>query len=79
MTYTPTKEDTLYLAVNIDVFSRKIVGWSMFSRMQEKLVRVYFLQVCGKEHHQPGLIVHPDQGNQYTSSRYQSTLRQVGV
>ena len=79
MTYTPTKEGTLYLAVNIDVFSRKIVGWSMSSRMQEKLVRVYFLQVCGKEHPQPGLIVHTDQGDQYISSRYQSTLRQVGV
>src|SRR5574342_695900 len=75
MTYIPTKEGTLYLAVNIDVFSRKIVGWSMSSRMQDKLVRDCFLQACGKEHPQPGLIVHTDQGSQYTSSRYQSTLR----
>src|SRR5574337_953404 len=79
MTYIPTKEGTLYLAVNIDVFSRKIVGWSMSSRMQDKLVRDCFLQACGKEHPQPGLIVHTDQGSQYTSSRYQSTLRQVGA
>ena len=61
MTYIPTKEGTLYLAVNIDVFSRKIVGWSMSSRMQDKLVRDCFLQACGKEHPQPGLIVHTDQ------------------
>ncbi|MBU6001585.1 DDE-type integrase/transposase/recombinase, partial [Lactococcus lactis] len=60
MTYIPTKEGTLYLAVNIDVFSRKIVGWSMSSRMQDKLVRDCFLQACGKEHPQPGLIVHTD-------------------
>ena len=51
----------------------------MSSRMQDKLVRDCFLQACGKEHPQPGLIVHTDQGSQYTSSRYQSTLRQVGA
>ncbi len=79
MTYIPTKEGTLYLAVNIDVFSRKIVGWSMSSSVQDKLVRDCFLQACGKEHDQPGLIVHTDQGRQYTSSRYQSPLRQVGA
>ncbi len=79
MTYIPTKEGTLYLAVNIDVFSRKIVGWSMSSSVQDKLVRDCFLQACGKEHDHPGLIVHTDQGRQYTSSRYQSPLRQVGA
>lgn len=61
MTYIPTKEGTLYLAVNIDVFSRKIVGWSMSSRMQDKLVIDCFLQASGKEQPQSGLIVHTDQ------------------
>ena len=79
MTYIPTKGGTLYLAVNIDVFSRKNVGWSMSSRMQDKLVRDCFLQACGKEHPQPGLVVHNDQGSQYTSYRSQSTIRQVGA
>jgi Integrase core domain. len=72
MTCIPTKEGTLYLAVNIDVFSRKIAGWSMSSRMQDKFVIDCFLQTCGKEYPQPGLIVYTDQGSQYTSSRYQS-------
>ena len=79
MTYVPTKEWTLYLAINIDVFSRKIVGWSMFSRMKDKLVIDCFLQAYGKEHPQPDLIVHTDQGSEYTSSLDQSTLRQVGA
>ncbi|MFK4936591.1 IS3 family transposase [Lactococcus garvieae] len=79
MTYIPTKEGTLYLAVNIDVFSRKIVGWSMSSRMQDKLVIDCLLQASGKEQPQADLIVHTDQGSQYTSSRYQSTLRQIGA
>jgi len=79
MAYIPDKEGTLYLAVNIDVFSRKIVGWSMSSRMQDKLVIDCFLQACGKKYPQPGLIVHTDQERQYTSSRYQSTLCQIGA
>ncbi len=51
----PTKEGTLYLGVNIDVFPRNIVGWSMSSRMQDKLVIDCFLQACGKEQPQPAL------------------------
>lgn len=54
MTYIPTKEGILYLVVNIDVFSREIIGGSMSSRMQDKLVMDCFLQACGKEHPQPG-------------------------
>lgn len=64
ITYIPTKEGTLYLAVNIDVFSRKIVGWLISSRMQDKLVMHCFLQACGKVHPHPGLIAHTDQGSQ---------------
>jgi putative transposase len=79
MTYISTKGGILYLAVNIDIFARKIVGCPMSSRLQDKLVIDCFLQACGKEQPQPGWIVHTDQGSQNTSSRYQSTLRQVGA
>lgn len=51
----------------------------MFSRRRDKLVRDCFLQACRKENPKPGLIVHTDQGSQYTSAHYQSPLRQVGV
>lgn len=47
--------------------------------MQDKLVIDCFLQASGREHPQSGLIVHTDQGSQYTSSRYQSTLRKAGA
>nr|WP_236886766.1 IS3 family transposase [Clostridium beijerinckii] len=64
ITYIPTKEGTLYLAIFIDMFSRKVVGWSMGNRMKDALVIEAFNQAYGKEHPPKGLIVHTDQGSQ---------------
>lgn len=75
ITYIPLKKGTLYLAVFIDVSTRKIVGWAMSSRMKDQLVIDAFLQAYGKEQPQAGLIIHTDQGSQYTSSKFQSELR----
>lgn len=63
ITYIPTLEGTLYLAVFIDMYSRKVVGWSMNKRMREELVIDAFLQGYGKEKPEEGLIVHTDQGS----------------
>ncbi len=79
ITYIPLKKGTLYLAVFIDVYTRKIVGWSMSSRMKDQLVIDAFLQACGKEQPQEGLIIHTDQGSQYTSSNFQTELRRKKV
>ena len=79
ITYIPTKRKTLYLAVFLDVYSRKIVGWSMDIRMKEKLVIDAFNQAYGREHPEPGLIVHSDQGAQYTSAAFRSLLRTRGA
>lgn len=75
ITYIPTKKRTLYLAVFIDIFSRKVVGWAMDTRMKEQLVISAFNQAYGKEHPEPGLVVHTDQGSQFTSGNFQSLLR----
>ncbi|CAK7083327.1 MAG: IS3 family transposase ISSpy1 [Tissierella sp.] len=48
ITYVPTRKGTLYLAVFIDIFSRKVVGWSMGSRMKDTLVIEAFIQAYGK-------------------------------
>lgn len=64
ITYIPLKRGTLYLAVFIDVYTRKIVGWAMSSRMKDQLVIDAFLQAYGKEQPQAGLIIHTDQGSQ---------------
>lgn len=78
ITYVRLKTGFLYLATFIDVFSRKVVGWAMNTRMTEQLVIDAFLQAVGKERPPAGLIVHTDRGSQYTSRRYQITVAEHG-
>lgn len=75
LTYIPTKAGTLYLSVFIDIYSRKIVGWAMGNRMQDQLVTDAFNQAYHRERPKKGLIVHTDQGSQYTGARFQDLLR----
>jgi putative transposase len=79
ITYIPTKKGTLYLAVFVDLFSRKVVGWSMGNRMKDILVIEAFLQAHGKESPEAGLIVHTDQGSQYTGGNFRAVLSRYGV
>jgi putative transposase len=78
ITYIHTKKGNLYLAVFMDVYSRRIVGWSMDKRMKEDLVIQAFLQAYGRERPKEGLIVHTDQGSQYTSSNFRAVLKAHG-
>ena len=75
ITYIPTKKRTLYLAVFIDIFSRKVVGWAMDTKMKEHLVISAFNQAYGKEHPNSGLVVHTDQGSQFTSKNFRMLLK----
>ncbi|NBA05815.1 IS3 family transposase [Streptococcus pyogenes] len=75
LTYIPTQEGILYVSVFIDVYSRKIVGWAMGRRMQDKLVTEAFNQAYNREKPKEGVIVHTDQGSQYTGARFQDLLR----
>lgn len=79
ITYIPTKKKTLYLAVFLDIYSRKIVGWSMDTRMKEKLVLDAFNQAYEREHPKAGLVVHTDQGAQYTGAAFRMLLRSKGA
>lgn len=66
ITYISTKKGTLYLAVFIDIYSRKVVGWSMNNRMKD----CAFIQAYGKDHPKKDLIVHTDQGSQFTGGNF---------
>ncbi|WP_206869370.1 IS3 family transposase [Clostridium zeae] len=79
ITYIPTKKGTLYLSVFVDLFSRKVVGWSMGNRMKDNLVIEAFLQAYGKERPETGLIVHTDQGSQYTGGNFRAILSKHGA
>ena len=78
ITYIPTRHGFLYLAVFIDIFSRKVTGWSMDTKIKDSLVMAAFYQAVGREHPQEGLVVHTDRGSQYTSQRFQSLLLRYG-
>tara|TARA_R110000868_G_scaffold377347_3_gene642631 strand:- start:2533 stop:2880 length:348 start_codon:yes stop_codon:yes gene_type:complete len=65
ITYIYTKQGWLYLAVVIDLFSRKVVGWAMDKNMKAKLVNDALLMAIWKR--KPGLISHTDRGSQYAS------------
>jgi putative transposase len=75
ITYLWTQEGWLYLAVVIDLFSRKVVGWSISSRMQAGLVCDALKMALWQRKPKPGLIVHSDRGAQYASHEYQKLLK----
>jgi len=76
ITYVHTQEGWLYLAVVIDLFSRKVVGWSMSSRMTAELVCDALRMALWQRKPKPGLIVHSDRGSQYASHAYRRLLKQ---
>lgn len=78
ITYIPTKHGFLYLAVFIDIFSRKVVGWSMDTRIKDSLAMSALNQAIGREHPEKGLIIHTDRGAQYTSHRFGVLLQHYG-
>lgn len=79
ITYIWTQEGWLYLAVVIDLFSRKVVGWSMSSRMKTKLVCDALRMAIGQRQPPTGLIVHSDRGSQYASKSYRRLLKSHGL
>lgn len=74
ITYLATAEGWLYLAVLLDLYSRKIVGWSMQKTLKRQLVIDTFRMAFRKQRPQPGLLHHSDQGSQYASTDYQRLL-----
>lgn len=78
ITYLWTQEGWLYLAVIIDLYSRKIVGWSMGSRMKAQLVCDALMMAIWQRRPEPGLIVHSDRGSQYASKDYRRLLKSYG-
>ena len=78
MTYVPTWMGFLYLAVVIDVWSRRVVGWAMGERMTADLV-LAALNMALEQRKPKGVIHHSDQGSQYTSLAFGERCRQMQV
>jgi len=79
ITYIPTSEGWLYLAVVIDLFSRKIVGWSMDEHMTTPLVNDALFMALKTRHIDAGLIWHTDRGSQYASDSHRELLAEYGI
>ena len=79
ITYLPTDEGWLYLAVVIDLYSRQVVGWAMSSRMKAVLVCDALKMALFRRAMPTGVIVHSDRGSQYCSKRFQRQLHQHGL
>lgn len=78
ITYIWTQEGWLYLAVVIDLFSRKVIGWSMSSRMKAELACDALKMALWQRRPGSGVIVHSDRGVQYASKAYKTLLTMHG-
>ena len=78
ITYIPTAVGFLYLAVVVDAWSRRVVGWSMATHLRTELVLEALDMALGQRRPQ-GVIHHSDQGTQYTSIAFGQRCRQAGV
>jgi putative transposase len=80
ITYIWTAQGWLYLAVIIDLFSRRVVGWSMAEHMRTDLILTALEAALGQRiPSASGLVFHSDRGSQYASSDYQSALQNAGI
>lgn len=79
ITYIWTQEGWLYLAVVIDLFSRKVVGWACSARIDSSLVCLALEMAVHKRNPKPGLLLHSDRGVQYTSEHYLKLVRKYGI
>lgn len=79
ITYIRTYEGWLFLAVFVDLYSRQVVGWATQSQMTTDLVLQALVSAIWKRKPAAGLIIHSDQGSQFTSSDWLSLLKQHGI
>jgi putative transposase len=78
ITYIPTGEGWLYLAVILDLFSRQVAGWAMSDRLTSEFVVKALYQAIGHRHPATGCILHSDRGIQYASKDFRDVLSAYG-
>jgi putative transposase len=79
ITYVWTSEGWLYLAVLLDLFSRRIVGWAMGTTLERSLVLSALDMALTSRTPEAGLLCHSDRGSQYASGDYQKALEKAGI
>jgi len=79
ISYIPTDEGWLYLATELDLYSHRIVGWSLSSRLCRQLVLDAFDMAVGRRRPEPGMMHHSDRGIQYACGDFQQLLKRYGM
>jgi transposase InsO family protein len=79
ITYIPTDEGWLYLAILLDLYNREVVGWAASPRMTRQLVIEALQMALGRRDPGHGLVHHTDRGSQYASYDYQDILKEHDI
>src|SRR5437763_442030 len=79
LTYIWTAEGWLYVAAALDLFSRRVVGWSMSTGITAQLVTDALVMAISRRGQPDALLHHSDQGSQYTSEQFQRLLAEHSV
>jgi putative transposase len=79
ITYIPSAEGWLYLAVILDLFTRKVVGWAMRDHMRAELTIAALTMAIQRRRPRAGLIHHSDRGSQYAAGTYRDILRAAAI
>src|SRR5699024_2757805 len=77
--YLRTAEGWCYLSVVMDLYSRRIIGWSIDKNMTAELVERSLEQACWLKKRPKGVVFHSDRGSQYTSDRFKSLIQKLGI
>lgn len=79
ITYVPTREGWLFLAIVLELASRRVVGWALRETLEEELALAALQMALADRRPCPGLVHHSDRGSQYTGGAYQAVLAAHGL
>jgi transposase InsO family protein len=79
ITYIRLREEFVFLAVILDAFSRRVIGWALDRNMEDELTLTALLMAIKQRGIQPGLVHHSDRGSQYASNDYTEMLKASGI
>lgn len=79
ITYVRLEEEFIFVAVILDVYSRRVIGWALDRNMEDELTLTALRMALAERGAPPGLIHHSDRGSQYASNDYTGLLRENGV
>jgi putative transposase len=79
ITYVRLREEFVFLAVILDAFSRRVIGWALDRNMEDELTLTALRMALSRRSIQPGLVHHSDRGSQYASNDYTDLLKAYGI